>query len=232
MVTLSPIGMWYSNSGGTSLISNNQLAINSGSSSTSSFYFKSTVLGPVSLSASGGGYTLASASLTVTGTGNFGYNTIGSGTSNIENIVVGSQFTTPTYAVTAKYYCIHYYIFHSHCKRCNLHGKWSFSRFLYPSFSNYIKRWLGNFHMTSPTALTANTNYILVVWANNPSGSATVSNNNASGDSRSSSQTYGTWPNSVTFTTGNYENNIYCTYAHPNVFFITFLCRSLRIHYP
>ena len=64
-VTLSPSGVWYSNSGGTTLISNNQRTISSGSSSTSSFYFKSTVAGLFSLVASATGYTSASASLTV-----------------------------------------------------------------------------------------------------------------------------------------------------------------------
>ncbi|MGD0451655.1 MAG: Ig-like domain repeat protein, partial [Candidatus Bathyarchaeia archaeon] len=64
-VTLSPSGVWYSNSGGTTLISNNQRTISSGSSSTSSFYFKSTAAGLFSLVASATGYTSASASLTV-----------------------------------------------------------------------------------------------------------------------------------------------------------------------
>ena len=65
-VTLTPSGDWYSNSGGTTLISNNQVTIGSGSSSSSSFYFKSTVTGSVSLGGSAGSYTSASGSLTVT----------------------------------------------------------------------------------------------------------------------------------------------------------------------
>ena len=51
-VTLSPSGVWYSNSGGTTLISNNRVTISHGSSSSSSFYFMSTVAGTDSLGAS------------------------------------------------------------------------------------------------------------------------------------------------------------------------------------
>ncbi|MGA2683385.1 MAG: PKD domain-containing protein [Candidatus Bathyarchaeia archaeon] len=51
-VTLSPSGNWYSDSGGTTPISSNQVTISSGSSSSSSFYFMSTNAGSVSLSAS------------------------------------------------------------------------------------------------------------------------------------------------------------------------------------
>ena len=57
--------MWYSNSGGTTLISNNRVTISHGSSSSSSFYFMSTVAGTDSLGASATGYTSASASLIV-----------------------------------------------------------------------------------------------------------------------------------------------------------------------
>ncbi len=64
-VTLSPSGVWYSNSGGTALISNNRVTISHGSSSSSSFYFMSTVAGTDSLGASATGYTSASASLIV-----------------------------------------------------------------------------------------------------------------------------------------------------------------------
>ncbi len=63
-VTLSPSGVWYSNSPGTTPISS--VTISSGSSSSSSFYFMSTAAGLVSLGASATGYTSASASLTMT----------------------------------------------------------------------------------------------------------------------------------------------------------------------
>jgi hypothetical protein len=66
-VILSPSGMWYSNSPGTTPISS--VTISSGSSSSSSFYFMGTAVGPVSLSASTNGYTAASASLAISAAG-------------------------------------------------------------------------------------------------------------------------------------------------------------------
>jgi hypothetical protein len=45
MVALSPSGKWYSDSDGSTLISNDQITISAGSSSSSSFYFKSTAAG-------------------------------------------------------------------------------------------------------------------------------------------------------------------------------------------
>jgi hypothetical protein len=42
---LSPSGKWYSDSDGSTLISNDQITISAGSSSSSSFYFKSTAAG-------------------------------------------------------------------------------------------------------------------------------------------------------------------------------------------
>jgi hypothetical protein len=64
-VTLSPSGDWYSNSAGTTQITSNQVTISSGSSSSSSFYFKTTVAGSYTLTGSSTGLTSASASLTV-----------------------------------------------------------------------------------------------------------------------------------------------------------------------
>jgi hypothetical protein len=64
VVTLSPSGVWYSNSPGTTPISS--VTISAGSSSSSSFYLMTTAAGPVSLGASATAYMSASASLTVT----------------------------------------------------------------------------------------------------------------------------------------------------------------------
>jgi hypothetical protein len=64
-VVLSPGAVWYSDAGHSMPVLGNQVTISSGSSSSSLFYFCSTVAGPVFLGASCGGYTSASTSLSV-----------------------------------------------------------------------------------------------------------------------------------------------------------------------
>ena len=152
------------------------------------------------------------------GTGNFGYTTIGSSTYSIEDTIYGSQFATPTYGVTAQSITAYITVSSAHNVKAAIYTS---SGALVASSSDVpitaaTDGWV-TFTLTNPTALTASTNYVLVVWANNPTGSdtATVSRDSLSGGSRVVTLTYGTWPNSVTFTTGNYEASLYCNYSIP-----------------
>jgi hypothetical protein len=75
------------------------------------------------------------------------------------------------------------------------------------------------FTITGGQALAASTNYLLVVWANSATGSATLYSETSGGAGRYDSITYAAnWPASPTFTSttvGNYEYSIYCTYTIP-----------------
>ena len=75
-----------------------------------------------------------------------------------------------------------------------------------------------SFSGTKPS-LTSGTSYIIVVWANNPSGYSNADlyySGTSGGTPKTDGVTYGTWPNSATFTTsGNTLYSIYCTYSIP-----------------
>ncbi|MGD0645404.1 MAG: DUF4082 domain-containing protein [Candidatus Bathyarchaeia archaeon] len=148
--------------------------------------------------------------------GYFGYKTVGSSTYSIEDAIYGSQFTTPAYTVTAQSITAYITVSNTHTVQAAIYttGGALVASSGSVTVTTTTDGWV-TFTLTTPTALTANTNYILVVWANNPSGtsSATISRDSLTGDSRVYDLTFGTWPNSITFTTGNYECSIYCTYT-------------------
>jgi len=70
---------------------------------------------------------------------------------------------------------------------------------------------------SSPPSLTANTAYVLVIWAQSLSGNCIL--RYGSGDTDEGhyqSLTYGTFPNPLNATHENYRYSIYCTYTIPN----------------
>jgi flagellin-like protein len=69
-----------------------------------------------------------------------------------------------------------------------------------------------NFADPKPT-LTASTNYVLVVWSQSGSGSVNLAYSSASGgNGRYATQTYGTWPGSLSFSPDSYQYCVHCDY--------------------
>ena len=155
-------------------------------------------------------------------TGTFGYTTQGSSSTNgnIENYIVGSIFSTPSVSVTAQ--SITAYV--------QVTGTHTIKAAIYTSSGTYIAGtqevsvttsndgWV-TFNFATGVPLTANTNYLLVVWANSGSGSANLYYTSSGGSGRYYQTTYATnWPTSPSFTTtlvGSYDYSIYCTYSIP-----------------
>lgn len=72
------------------------------------------------------------------------------------------------------------------------------------------------FTFSSPPLLEASTYYVLVVWSASGSGYARLyASSSSSGVGRSYALTYGSWPNSITFSTNTNNYEIYCSYFTP-----------------
>jgi FlaG/FlaF family flagellin (archaellin) len=218
----------------TSYTGTNTLTVSSGTiSPTSTTAFTAGVwTGSVILYTSGSGITIGTTGDTKmgtsngitlnAGTGEFGYHTQGSSNNNgdLEDHILGSIYTSPATSVTAQ--SITAYI--------QVSGTHTIKAAIYTSSGTFVAGtqevsvttsndgWV-TFTFASGVPLTANTDYLLVVWSNSASGSADLYYTSNGGSGRSASRTYATnWPNSPSFsssTVGNYRYSIYCTYSIP-----------------
>ena len=218
----------------TSYTGTNTLTPSSGTiSPTSTTAFTAGVwTGSVTLYTTGSGITIGTTGNTKTGTSNpftvnagtgvFGYQTQGTSTNDgdLENYILGTRFTTPGYSVTAQ--SITAYIQLS--SGASTH---TIKAAIYTSAGAFVAGtqevsvttsndgWV-TFNFASGTALTASTNYYLVVWSNSASGSATLYYTSTGGTSVYDGRTYGSWPSSDSWD-GNLSHiySIYCTYSIP-----------------
>jgi flagellin-like protein len=220
----------------TSYVGTNTLTVSSGTiSPTSTTAFVAGVwTGSVTLYTSGSGITIGttgssksgtSNALTVnTGSGNFGYQTIGTSSTNgdLRNYIVGSQFTSPAYSVTAQSITAYIQVSGTHTIKAAIYT----SAGTFVAGTQEVSVTTSNdgwvtfaFAAGSQPTLTANTNYLLVVWANTGTGSANLYYASSGGVGHYATQTYAsTWPTSPSFTStivGNYDYSIYCTYSIP-----------------
>jgi hypothetical protein len=169
------------------------------------------------ISISGSGKSGTSNAFTVNaGSGTFGYATQGSSSNTIVNLIRGSMFTSPSYSTTAQ--SISAYI--------QVSGTHTISAAIYTSTGTIVGStqevsvttsndgWV-TFNFASGPQLAASTNYILVVWANTGSGTAVLYGDNGGTSKYTGTMTYGTWPNSVSFSTSTTNWSIYCTYSVP-----------------
>jgi len=144
----------------------------------------------------------------------FGNTQQGSSSDSIENYIRGSIFTSPAYSVTAQSITAYIQVSATHTAKAAIYT----STGTFVAGTQEVSVTTSNdgwvtfaFATGSQPTLTASTNYILVVWANSASGSAELyRGSSGSGTSRYLSQTYGTWPNSPSFSNGSYNYSIYC----------------------
>ena len=155
-------------------------------------------------------------------TGTFGYKTQGSSSSNgdLEDYILGSIFSSPSSSVTAQSITAYIQVTGTHTIKAAIYtASGTFvagTQVVSVTTSN--DGWV-TFNFASGVPLTANTNYLLVVWANSASGSANLYYTSSGGTGRYYSTNYATnWPSSPSFrsdTVGNYDYSIYCTYSIP-----------------
>ena len=165
----------------------------------------------------------AAGTLTATYAANtFGYTTQGSSSTNgnLEDYIMGSIFTSPGYSVTAQSITAYIQVSNTHTIKAAIYT--STGTFVAGtqevSVTTSNDGWV-TFTITGGHQLTANTNYLLVVWSNSASGSANIYYTSSGGSGRYYQTTYATnWPTSPSFTNnivGNYDYSIYCTYSIP-----------------
>jgi hypothetical protein len=188
--------------------------------------------GQVTLSTTGTGITIGTTGDTKTGTSNgitvnagtgeFGYHTQGSSSYNgdLENYILGSIYTSPAYSVTAQSITAYIQVTSTHTMKAAIYTPSGtfVAGTQEVSVTTSNDGWV-TFTFASGVPLTANTDYLLVVWSNSVSGSADLYYTSSGGSGRYASRTYATnWPSSVSFsssTVGNYRFSIYCTYSIP-----------------
>lgn len=166
---------------------------------------------------SGGSASSISANLKFTSTSNtFGNaNTGNSGHTIIDNIR-GQRFASPASLVVVQNIVAYIY--------CTTAAK-NMKTAIYDSSGNLVAstnsllvpansspNWQ-TFTFASPPALTASTNYILVVWSQGGSGSADLRYSSSSGgNGRFFGQAYGSWPSPASFSTNSNQYCVYCNY--------------------
>ena len=150
-------------------------------------------------------------------TGTFGTTRTGSSGETLMNTIRGQLFTTPSgNPVVAQSIAAYIY--------CSTNAK-MMKAAIYDSSGNLVASTAEQqistgtstrtFTFASPPTLTASTQYILVVWSQSGSGSADLRYASGTGAGRYvSSQTYGDWPSSVTFSTNTRNYCIYCNYQN------------------
>ncbi len=220
----------------TSYTGTNALTVSSGTISlaTTTAFNAGVWTGSVTLYTSGSGITIGttgnsktgtSGAITVNaGTGKFGYQTQGSSSTsgNIEDYILGSTFTSPGYSVTAQSITAYIQVTGTHTIKAAIYT----SAGVFVAGTQVVSVTTSNdgwvtftFAAGSQPTLTANTSYLLVVWANSASGSANLYYTSSGGSSRYYQTTYATnWPTSPSFSNlivGSYDYSIYCTYSIP-----------------
>jgi hypothetical protein len=163
--------------------------------------------------------TSISACLSFTSTtGTFGNSNTGNSGDSIINSIRGQQFSTPASPVTIQ--SIDAYIL------CTTSAK-NMKAAIYDNGGNLIgsstelsvpanasPAWR-TFAFTTPPSLTESTNYVLVVWSQTGSGSAVLRYSSSSGGNGRfvASQTYGSWPASLSLQTNNYQYSVHANYG-------------------
>ena len=179
----------------------------------------SSVRGSLFTTSSFGFATSMSANLKFTSTnGNFGNINTGSSGDSIENVIRGGRFTSPSSMTIAQ--DIRAYIY------CSTNAK-NMKAAIYTSGGNLVAEteeksipasgsanWQ-TFNFPDPKpALSAATNYILVVWSQSGGGSANLRYSSTfGGNGRYDSSQYGTWPLSMSFSSNSYQYSIRCDYV-------------------
>ena len=185
-------------------------------SSTSDFGY---IRGSRFTTTSAGLATSISANMRFTSTSNyFGNGNSGSSGDSIENTIRGGRFTSPSSLVVTQN--IRAYIY------CSTSSK-NMKAAIYTSSGSLVATteqksiaasgsasWQTfNFADPKPT-LSPSTNYVLVVWSQSGDGSASLRYSSSSGGyGRYASQTYGSWPSSLSFSTNSYQYSIQCNYV-------------------
>ena len=173
------------------------------------------------ITATGGSQTGKSNSFTVNvGNGTFGYKTIGSNGDSIENTIRGSMFTTPGYNTTAKNITAYIQVGETHAIKAAIYlpnGTFVAStQEVTVTVAN--DGWVTfNFASGNQPTLVASTNYILAIWANNPSSfnSADIYGDRGGQGYFVNFAPYGSWPTSVSFSFSTTNWSIYCTFSVP-----------------
>ncbi len=162
--------------------------------------------------------TFHSYGTTFEGQNDFGYSAVGYSTQSIDNNIRGSQFTIPA---DGRAQSITVYLELSGTSNRPVKTA------IYSSSHTYITEteeqivtssgWV-TFNFSDPKPnLSADTDYILVAWSNNPSGDVLLRyNSGATNQGHRNSRTYGDWPASVGFSHESRQYSIYCTYAPAN----------------
>ncbi len=214
----------------TSYTATNTLTVSSGtiSPTTTTAFTAGVWTGSVTLYTSGSGITITttgnsktgtSGSITVNaGTGTFG-NTVqsGNGYNSIRDTITGGQFTC-SQSGTAQSISAYIQVSSTHTIKAAIYttGGTLVGSTTENSVTTANDGWVTfSFSGTKPT-LTTGTSYLIVVWANSGSGTANLYYSATTGGTpKYDDATYGTWPNSATFTSGNVLYSIYCTYSIP-----------------
>ena len=165
----------------------------------------------------------AANTITLVYTGTFGYTTQGSSSSNgnLENYILGSIYTTPGYDVTAQSITAYIQVGGTHTIKAAIYTSTGslVAQTSAVSVTTSSDGWV-MFAFASGVQLTANTNYLLVVWSDSGNNEANMYYTSSGGSGRWYSIDYsdnsGNFPASVTFNTstvGSYRYSIYCTFS-------------------
>jgi hypothetical protein len=187
--------------------------------------------GSISISNPTANPTTAVVSGTGTITANFGgiFGNTNTGSSSysrsIEDTIVGTIFTTPGYSVTAQSISAYIHVTGStydmkaaiYTTGGDLVGT-AGTQEVSVTTSTDDRFVVFNYATGTQPTLAANTQYVLVVWAEGHSSSAYIYGSSSSGNSRYESRSYsGTFPSSVGSWSGTDTDlySIYCTYSIP-----------------
>jgi hypothetical protein len=156
-------------------------------------------------------------------TGTFGNNVQGSSSQDIEDSITGGQFTCSQSGSGQSISAFISSVSTTHNIKCALYSTtgtllgYTEEKSVTTSGDN---QWITfNFQTGHVPSLSAGTSYVIVVWANNPSGSSSayLAYSSSGGTGRYYDSNYNTnWPTPITFQSdGNRNYSVYCTYSVP-----------------
>ena len=201
----------YYNSNDSLVAQTNQQLVNSGTTNWVTFTFAS---GPTLVA--GDTYILVVNSASGTGNANLYYKSGGGNQGDSFSQTYGTWPTQPSFSSVSNEYSIY----------CTYQPTVEAQAAIYSSSNAFIAStqaltisatgW-ATFSFSTPLPfLTANTNYILVVWSTAGGGFTLSYNSGTTNQGQSFTQTFGTWPASPAFTHSNREYSIYCGYSVPS----------------
>ena len=168
-------------------------------------------------------YTFLQLPLAFADTGVFGYDTMGTaGATTLENQIVGSVFSVSHSGNVTN---IGAYLNPASSYNGLVKGAiYSHATLGYVGTSDAVPvpawceaNWY-NFPFSTQAEVTAGEEYIIVVWGQSRAGTCTVSYANGdTNQSHSQSSTYGTWPDPLVPTHGNFKYSIFCNYTYTAV---------------